>query len=82
MNLRSYNEYMNEKYIIEKTAFYKLWLTFLVTIDASITAWYFNNVYKIGSIKIITITLTIFIITISILILTQKTRKMIKRLEE
>lgn len=72
---------MNEKHITEKTAFYKLWLTFFITIDASVTAWFFNNVSKINLMRIIIVTLTIFIVTGIIFVLTQKIRKIIKRLE-
>jgi len=72
---------MNEKFIVEKTSFYKLWLTFLVTIDASVMAWFFNNAGKISLLKIIIVTLTILAVTGVIIVLTQKTRKMIKNLE-
>jgi hypothetical protein len=73
---------MNEKFIIEKTSFYKLWLTFFVTIDASVMAWFFNNANKVSLLKIIIVILTISIVTGAIIVLTQKTRKMIKNLEE
>jgi len=73
---------MNEKFILEKIAFYKLWLTFIVAIDASITAWFFNNADKTSFFKLVIVTLAILLITLVIIILTQKSRRMIKRLEE
>jgi len=73
---------MNEKHIIEKISFYKLWLTLLVTIDAGTTAWFFNNAQKIGLLKIIIAVFTIFLISGIVIILNWKARKMIKKLEE
>lgn len=69
-----------EKYVIEKISFYKLWLTFFVTIDASVMAWFFNNASKISLFKLAIVVFAIFIITGAITILTRKARKMIKEL--
>lgn len=73
---------MYKDYLKEKISFYKLWLTFFVTIDASITAWFFNNADKISLFKIIIVVISIVIVTVSITILTRKARKTIKNLGE
>lgn len=73
---------MNEKHVIEKVSFYKLWLTFFVTMEASIVAWFFNNANKIELSKIIIVACTTALFAIVIAILTYKSRKMIKKLEE
>ncbi|OGH95823.1 MAG: hypothetical protein A2104_04680 [Candidatus Melainabacteria bacterium GWF2_32_7] len=69
---------MDKDFLKEKIAFYKLWLTFLVTMDASTMAWFFNNANKIHILKVIITIVVIVALTIFILILIKKTRKHIK----
>lgn len=71
---------MDKDFIKEKIAFYKLWLTFLVTMNASTMAWIFNNFNKIPDLKVAIILVVIITLTISIIILTTKTRNRIKEI--
>ena len=69
---------MDKDFLKEKIGFYKLWLTFLVTMDASTMAWFFNNADKIYIVKVIITIAVIVALTVFILILIKKARKNIK----
>lgn len=71
---------MNEKYLIEKISFYKLWLTLLVAIDASTSAWFYQNLKTVNTIEKILIFLFILAVAVIIFIITYKSRKLIKKL--
>lgn len=65
----------------EKIEYLKLWLTFLVTIDAASAAWLFQNLNKIISARSIIAYLFIFLITITIMLIHRKTYKIIKNIK-
>jgi len=69
---------MDKDFLKEKIGFYKLLLTFIVTMDASTMAWVFNNFSKISGLKVIITIAVIVTLTVFILILIKKTRKNIK----
>ena len=55
--------------------YFKLWLTFLVTIDAGSTAWIFNNAGKVNPIKFYITFLFILLLNTSIFIIHKKHMK-------
>ena len=71
---------MNINFIKEKIAYYKLWLTFLVAINAGVIAWTFNNYIKINSIRFFVVYFTILVISYAIIVINQKTRRFIDRI--
>ena len=71
---------MDKDYLKEKIAYYKLWITILTTIDASIIAWFFKNYGVMSGFKFISIELLILIATLMIFILNAKTKKFLERI--
>lgn len=71
---------MYEKYILEKISFYKLWITLFVAMDASTTAWFFNNHSRVNGFKLFIVVLAIIFLTATVIIITRKAREMIKKL--
>ena len=66
----------------EKIEYLKLWLTFLVTIDAGSTAWLFQNLNKIITLSSIITYLFIILTTIVIGLIHRKIYKIIKNIGE
>jgi len=65
----------------EKIAYLKLWLTFLVTIDASVSAWLFNNAGKVNPVKFNICFIMISLVTGLIFFIHRKTYKTIKNMD-
>lgn len=73
---------MNESYLKERIAYYKLWLTFLYPTAASLVVWAYHNIAKIKFANFILISLTVVLIIYSILRFNYKTRKFLRKLEK
>jgi hypothetical protein len=66
----------------EKIDYLKLWLSFLVAIDAGSTAWLWQNLNKIIAVRSVMTFLFVIFITITVLIIHKKTYKIIKNVGE
>ncbi len=64
----------------KKIDYLKLWLTFLVTIDVGLIAWFFNNINQIGLYKFIICLCSIITISTFIPFIHCKIYKLIKSL--
>ena len=64
----------------KKIEYLKLWLTFLVTIDVGLIAWFFNNIMQMGIIRLIICLVPLILISIFIPFIHIKTYKLIKSL--
>lgn len=73
---------MNINFLKEKIAYYKLWITILTTIDAGIIAWGYNNLRTLSSLSFIFIGFVILSLTGIFLIINQKTRIFLKKMED
>lgn len=73
---------MNTDYLKEKIAYYKFWLTFFITADASLIAWGYNH-FKIWlPSDFIIINFTIFLLTLVILVINKKSKIFLEKLED
>ena len=73
---------MNEKFLIEKLTWLRLWLTLFVTIEVGCIAWFVANFNKTMKIFIYLDTLVVLVLIISIMVINQKIRKNIKLLRD
>jgi hypothetical protein len=71
-----------DKYFEQKIAYYKLWITIITAMDASIIAWFFNNYCKLSMIKYSFIWIIVLVFIIGTAVLNSKTGKLIDRLGE
>ena len=73
---------MDKDFLKEKINYYKFWLTFIITADASIMAWGYNHF------KILTVTNFLFLffiisgLTCAIVMINKKARIFLKKLED
>lgn len=73
---------MNEKFLIEKLTWLRLWLTLLVTIEAGCIAWFVANYSKAVKLFVFLDVFVVVVLITSITVINQKIRNNIKKMRD
>ena len=71
---------MNKEYLIQRINYYRFWLAFFVTIDATMTAWFFNKLENLNLVILFSFVIGVLSSTVLAYIMNIKIRKTLKRL--
>ena len=72
---------MDKDFLKEKIAYYKLWITIFTTINAGMIAWIYKNLKTLSVLNFVLVAFIIFLFVCSLLIINEKARIFLSKLE-